>query len=155
METKLRPNPSPKEKFRQVIFTFLLNLIFSIVLGLAIHSPAWLRFPLQNPWLRQYAGENGPVFLVVLLVMGGLGLLLSLIWQPKSRLVTIILCLLNIIMIALCALVLLGLFTMKSAGSTQILRVGSQLAVLLIGALNVRTLIYLDILGAITGSERN
>lgn len=155
MVTELRPTPSGKEKFCRVSSTFLLNLIFLSLLGLMIHTPALLRVTaLQNAQLQEYAGENGPAFLIAFFLIGLVGLTLSLLWKPTNRAATIILCLINIIVIALCALILLGLISSFSGSALAVLRVIQMLFVLAIGALNIGTLIYLDILGAITGGER-
>lgn len=155
MVTELRPTPSAKEKFRRVNLTFLINLFFLLLLGLMIHTPAWLRVTFfQNAQLQEYAGENAPAFLTAFLLVGLLGLILTTIWKPTNRLATIILCLINIIVIALCALILLGLMVSFSAGELAFLRILQMLFVLAIAILNVRTLVYLDILGAITGGER-
>ena len=63
MVTELRPTPSAKEKFRRVNLTFLINLFFLLLLGLMIHTPAWLRVAFfQNAQLQEYAGENAPPF---------------------------------------------------------------------------------------------
>jgi len=155
MFTELRPTPTAKEKFRRVNLTFLINLFFLLLLGLMIHTPAWLRVTFfQNAQLQEYAGENAPAFLTAFLLVGLLGLILTTIWKPTNRLATIILCLINIIVIALCALILLGLMISFSASELAFLRILQMLFVLAIAILNVRTLVYLDILGAITGGER-
>lgn len=158
METDLHPTPSPKERFNEVTFTFLINLLLLTLLGLTLYSPSWFRFSLlESPRLQQAAGTNASTFLYVAIGLGVLGFLLSMIWRPEKRLVTIVLCLINIIVIALISLLLLGLLSsfrfndFPSAAPKIVLII----AVLAAGYLNVRTLIYLDILGAITGGKRD
>ena len=153
MQTDTAPTLTPREKFRGLHFSFIINLFFLILLGLMIHSPSWLHLPIWQPGLlSKYAGENGPALLIALLAMGIVGLVLSLVWNPKGRLITIILCLLNIFVIAICLLAFFGLVSSNPFGQSQtiLLNLLLMLAVLVIGFLNVKTLIFLDIIGAIT-----
>lgn len=157
MQTDTAPTLTPREKFRGLHFSFIINLFFLILLGLMIHSPSWLYLPSWQPSiLSEYAGENGPALLIALLMMGIVGLLLSLVWKPKERLITIILCLLNIFVIAISLLALFGLISSHPFGQGQTVLVNLllMLAVLAIGFLNVKTLIFLDIIGAITLSNK-
>ena len=118
-----------------------------------IHTPAAAGYCLTERAVTGVCGENA-CLLTAFLLVGLLGLILTTIWKPTSRLATIVLCLINIIVIALCSLILLGLMISFLASDLAFLRMLQMIFVLTIAILNVRTLVYLDILGAITGGER-